>query len=76
MKLKIIFYLLLVIINLVSLYFIIDLFSYDEIVGYLIDGGRKTDSPRNLGYLFIITSMSNFYFFSLVWMENFFKDKM
>lgn len=46
MKLRVIFYLLLIIFNLVSLYFIVELLSYDEIVGYLIDGGKKTDSPE------------------------------
>lgn len=76
MKPRVIFYLLLIIFNLVSLYFIIDLFSYDEIVGNLIDGGKKIDSPRKLAYLFFITSMSNLYFLSLLLMEFLFKDKM
>jgi hypothetical protein len=76
MKLRIIFYLLLVLFNLVSLYFIIDLFSYDEIVGYLIDGREKIDSTRKLAYLFFMTAMSNLYFLSLVLMDLFFKDKM
>jgi hypothetical protein len=76
MKLRVIFYLLLIIFNLVSLYFIVELLSYDEIVGYLIDGGKKTDSPRNWAYLFFITSMSNLYFFALLLIEFFFKDKI
>lgn len=76
MKLRIIFYLLLVLFNLVSLYFIIDLFSYDEIVGYLIDGREKIDSTRKLAYLFFMTAMSNLYFLSLVLMDLFFKGKM
>lgn len=76
MKPRVIFYLLLIIFNLVSLYFIIDLFSYDEIVGNLIDGGKKINSPRKLAYLFFITSMSNLYFLSLLLMEFLFKDKM
>jgi hypothetical protein len=76
MKPRIIFYLVLLIVNLVSLYFIIDLFSYDEIVGNLIDGGKKIDSPRKLAYLFFMTSMSNLYFLLLLLMEFLFKDKM
>ncbi|MNQ57382.1 hypothetical protein D3C85_715360 [compost metagenome] len=76
MKHHIIFYLLLIIFNLVSLYFIIDLFSYDEIVGYLLDGEKKIDSPRKLAYLFFMTSMSNLYFLSLVLMDFFFKGKI
>ena len=75
MKLRIIFYHLLILFNLVSLYFIIDLFSYDEIVGYLLEGGKKIDSPRKLAYLFFITSLSNLYFVSLVLMDYFFNLK-
>lgn len=75
MKLRIIFYLLLVLCNLVSLYFIIDLFGYDEIVGYTIDGGKKIGSPRELAYLFFITSLSNLYFVVLVLMDSLFKDQ-
>jgi len=44
-------YLLLAIFNLASLYFIIAIFSYDEIVGYLISGGTKSTDPRALAYL-------------------------
>jgi hypothetical protein len=76
MKPRVIFYLLLLIVNLVSLYFIIDLFSYDEIEGQLINGGKKIDSPRKLAYLFFMTSMSNLYFLSLLLMEFLFKDKI
>lgn len=76
MKRRVIYYLLLIVFNLVSLYFIIELFSYDEIVGYLIDGGKKTDSPRSLTYLLFLTSISNLYFFSLMLMENFFNDEI
>ena len=75
MKLRIIFYHLLILFNLVSLYFIIDLFSYDEIVGYLLEGGKKIDSPRKLAYLFFITSLSNLYFVSLVLIDYFFNLK-
>ena len=76
MKLRVIFYLLLIIFNLVNLYFIVELLSYDEIVGYLIDGREKIDSTRKLAYLFFMTAMSNLYFLSLVLMDLFFKDKM
>ena len=76
MKLQIIFYFLLIIFNLVSLYFIIALFSYDEIAGYIVDGGKRIDFPRNLIYLFFITSLLNLYFLSLHLMELFFKEKL
>jgi hypothetical protein len=76
MKPRVFFYLLLIIINLVSLYFIIALFSYDEIVGYLIDGGKRTESPRELAYLFFMTSMFNLYFVCVQLMEFAFQDKI
>lgn len=76
MKPQTILYALLVIFNLVSLYFIIELFSYDEIVGYLIAGGTTTTDPRELGYLLFITCLLNLYFLSFILMENSFKDKI
>lgn len=75
MKLKIIFYFTLVLLNLVSLYFVIALFSYDEMAGYLIDGVKQVDSPRELAYLFFITSLSNLYFVVLGLLEYFFNNQ-
>nr|WP_315200667.1 hypothetical protein [uncultured Flavobacterium sp.] len=75
MKPPIIFYLLLLIFNLVSLYFIIDLFSYDEITGYLTNGHRKTSGSRGLAYLLYISTLLNLYFLSYVMIRNSFKDK-
>jgi hypothetical protein len=75
MKLKIIFYYTLVLLNLVSLYFIIALFSYDEMGGYLIGGVKHVDSPRKLAYLFFITSLSNLYFVVLGLLEYFFNNQ-
>jgi uncharacterized RDD family membrane protein YckC len=75
MKLKIIFYFTLVLLNLVSLYFVIALFSYDEMVGYLIDGVKQVDSPRELAYLLFITALSNLYFVVLGLMEYFFNNQ-
>ena len=75
-EIRYVFSVFLILFNLVSLYFIIDLFSYDEMVGYLIDGGKKMNSPRNLAYLLFLTSMSNLYFLSVLLMEFSFKDKI
>ena len=72
---RIILYVLLVIFNLVSLYFIIALFSYDEIIGYLISGGTKVTDPRKLAYLFFITCLLNLYFLSFILIEKSFKNK-
>jgi len=66
MKLRIYFFLVLVIFNLISLYFIIDLLSYDEIVGYWIDGRRKNASTQSMGYLLFVGTLSNLYFFFLI----------
>lgn len=76
MKLKNIFYLSLIAFNLVSLYFIIELLSYDEIVGSVVSGVRTTSVPRKLAYLLFITCLLNLYFLSLVLMETFFNDKL
>ncbi len=74
MKPRIILYALLIIFNLVSLYFIIALFGYDEIVGYLFKGGKKIIDPSKLAYLFFLTCLLNLYFLSLILIENYFKD--
>ena len=66
MKLRIYFFLVLVIFNLISLYFIVDLLSYDEIVGYWIDGRRKNASTQFIGYLLFVGTLSNLYFFFLI----------
>ena len=68
-------YLLLAIFNLASLYFIIAIFSYDEIVGYLTSGGTKSTDPRALAYLLFVTCLLNLYFLSFILMENSFKNK-
>ena len=59
------FYLFLIIFNLVSLYFIVDLLSYDEIIGYLTNGEIKSCNPRNLAFLFFVTTVSNLLFVSV-----------
>ena len=64
MKIRIVFYSLLIIFNLVSLYFIVGLFSYDEIEDYLHNGERYLNPFRGLAYLLYITSLLNLYFFS------------
>ena len=55
----------LILFNIVCLYFIIDLLSYDEIIGYLINGEIKSDNPRNLAYLLFVSGMSNLLFISV-----------
>lgn len=76
MNIRITFFILLIIFNLISLYFIIELFSYDEIVGYMSSGLTKVSKSRGLAYLLFMTSLFNLYFFSFVAIENSFRDKV
>lgn len=48
--------------NLANLYFIIDLLSYDEMVGYRNDGGIKYSDPHNFVFVLLITSLLNLLF--------------
>ena len=57
-----VFIVLLIFFNLVSLYFIVDLLSYDEIIGYLANGEQKNCNPRNLAFLFFGTTISDLLF--------------
>ncbi|KQW99465.1 hypothetical protein ASC72_10385 [Flavobacterium sp. Root420] len=75
MKPRIIVYILLVILNLVSLYFIMALFSYDEILAYAISGGTRRTDPKQLAYLLFVNCLLNLYFLSFVLMEGAFKNK-
>lgn len=60
-----VFTVFLILFNLVSLYFIVDLLSYDEIIGYLTNGELKSGNPRNLAFLFFVTTVSNLLFVSV-----------
>lgn len=60
-----VFTVFLILFNLVSLYFIVDLLSYDEVIGYLTNGEIKSVNPRNLAFLFFGTTASNLLFVSV-----------
>jgi hypothetical protein len=60
----------LILFNIVCLYFIIDLLSYDEIIGYLTNGEIKSDSPRSLAYLLFVSGMSNLLFVTVSLMSR------
>ena len=62
----------LILFNIVCLYFIIDLLSYDEIIGYLTNGEIKSSNPRNLAYLFFVSGMFNLLFVSVSLMSELF----
>lgn len=58
-KLAIILLVLLIGLNLTSLYFIYVLYTYDEILAYMPDNSIRSDSPRNLAILLYITVLTN-----------------
>lgn len=66
----------LILFNLVSLYFIVDLLSYDEIIGYLTNGEIKIGNTRNRAFLLIGTNFSNLLFVLVFLMDFLFKDKI
>jgi hypothetical protein len=51
--------------NFLSLYFILDLFSYDEILGYTPSGEEISCNPRHLGILLLFPCLGNILFISL-----------
>jgi len=64
---------LLLFVNLASLYFIIDLYSYDEITGYLANGALKSYGTRGLVYLLFPATISNLLFIGIALMVRFLK---
>lgn len=60
----------LILFNLVSLYFIVDLLSYDEIMGYFPNGEIKRHSPRNLAFILLVGCTSNLLFVSVSFMAK------
>ena len=69
-QLQYVYCVFLILFNIVSLYFIIDLLSYDEIIGYLTNGEIKSSNPRNLAYLFFVSGMFNLLFVSVSLMSE------
>lgn len=60
----------LILFNLVSLYFIVDLLSYDEIMGYFPNGKVENDSPRNLAFILLVGCTLNLLFVSVSLMAS------
>ena len=76
MKKRALFYILLFLFNLVSLYFIMKLFATDKLVRYVLNEDTITESPRLTAYVLYVCCLSNLYFQFLIWMDYFFKDKI
>ena len=60
----------LILFNLVSLYFIVDLLSYDEIMDYFPNGEIESDSPRNLAFILLLGCTLNLLFVSVSLMAS------
>ncbi|RNL90108.1 hypothetical protein ED312_06700 [Sinomicrobium pectinilyticum] len=58
-KLVIALLVLLICLNLTGLYFIYELYTYDEILAYMPDNSIRSDSPRSLAILLYITILTN-----------------
>ena len=70
----VVFCVFLILFNLVSLYFILDLLSYDEIIGYLTNGKIKRGNPRNLAFLLYMNNVSNLFLVSVLLMSRLLSD--
>ncbi len=70
MKTRNFFYVLLIVFNLICLYFIFELFSYDQIMYFLQDGGDKLITPRNLALIFFSNCMANLLLIVVALMPN------
>lgn len=56
--------------------FIIDLWGYNEMIGYLADGGIKTADPHGLVYVLFITTLFNILFVFTMLMAWFTKKQI
>lgn len=70
MKIRYCFLILLIILNIVCLYLIIDLANYDEMISYLKNGGAKFTNPRQTAFVFFFTGMFNLLFISAILMKS------
>lgn len=70
MKYKYVIPFLLIVANVTSLYLIIDLSNYDELVSYLQNGVQSVQSPQQIAFVFFITCMANFLFVSAMVMKS------
>jgi len=64
------FYMMLMISNIVSLYLLIDMANYDEMVSYLKNGEEKFSSPRQVVIVYLVTCLGNLLFISALMMRS------
>jgi len=70
MKFNYLFSFILIVANVTSLYLIIDLSNYDELVSYLQNGSQKLQNPRQIAFVFFVTCMANLLFVSAMVMKS------
>lgn len=70
-KIVSVFCFLLITLNLIVLYFIIDLLNYDEIIGYLSIDEIKRCNTRPLALLFLAVNLTNLLFVIIFLMSAF-----
>lgn len=70
MRIRYCFLILLILLNIVCLYLIIDLANYDEMISYLKNGGVKFTNPRQTALVFFFTCMINLLFISASLMKS------
>ncbi len=68
--LKNIIYLFIILLNIVSLYLIIDLSNYDEMVSYLKNGDEKFTNTRETALVFLFTCIVNLLFITINFMKS------
>ncbi|TPD68521.1 hypothetical protein [Flavobacterium microcysteis] len=61
---------LIIIVNLINLYFIIELSNYDEMISYVKNEGEKINSPRKMVTIFLLTALINLLFVCIVFMRS------
>lgn len=62
--------LFIIVINIVNLYFIIELSNYDEMISYVKNEGEKITSPKKTVLVFLFTSLTNLLFVCIVFMRS------
>lgn len=75
MKRRNFLYIAVIIFNLISIYFIIDFFFYDEIIICATIDDKRIIDPRDFAFLSFVTSLTNLYFLAFVIMERAFENK-
>jgi len=70
MKIRFLLFVALIVCNVICLYLIIDLSSYDGMISYLKNGNEKFTNPRYIAIVFLITCLANLLFISASLMKS------